>query len=302
MSGQAVEPAPHRGSVDIDVLVPTVGRPAALAVTLAGLAGQVAPGSPSFRVVVSSQDVIDVRDAEGTSSPVARPDADTGFPGWSPEVRAMAGILEGLGVTVDLRRHLPRRGLAEHRQALLDAATAPAVLFLDDDVWLQPGLVRRLHAALRGEGCGFVGSAPAGWSYVRDRRPADSGVEVWPGRVQPERVRPDDPAWERHRLHSAANMVHAAERLGLGPGDTVAYKIAWIGGCVLFDTAALRAAGGFGFWRDLPAAHAGEDVVAELRVMERSGGCGILPTGAWHLELPTTVPNREVDAPRIIAL
>lgn len=302
MSGQAVEQAPPRGTAEVDVLVPTVGRPAALAVTLAGLAGQATPGSPSFRVVVSSQDVIDVRDAEGASHADARADTEAGFPGWSPEVRAMAGILEGLGVTVELRRHLPRRGLAEHRQALLDAATARAVLFLDDDVWLQPGLIRRLHATLRAEGCGFVGSAPAGWSYLHDRRPADSAVEVWSGRVQPEHVRPDDPAWERHRLHSAANMVHAAEHLGLSSADAVPYKVAWIGGCVLFDTEALRAAGGFGFWRDLPAAHAGEDVVAELRVMERSGGCGILPTGAWHLELPTTVPNREVDAPRVISL
>jgi len=266
---------------DVDVLVPTFGRPAALPIALVGLAGQVAPGAPRFRVVVSSQD-------EGEA--------------WPAEVQAAAGILDALGVPVELRRHLPRRGLAEHREALLDTATAPAVLFLDDDVWLAPRLLHRLHTTLRRERCGFVGSAPAGWSYVRDHRPDEARVEPWNGPVRPERVSPDSLAWERHRLHSAANMVHAAERLGLGPDDTVAYKVAWIGGCVLYDTAALRTAGGFGFWRDLPATHAGEDVVAELRVMARAGGCGILPTGAWHLELPTTVPERDVDAPRFLGL
>lgn len=53
--------------------------------------------------------------------------------------------------------------------------------------------------------------------------------------------------------------------------------------------------GGFDFWSDVPAEHAGEDVVAQLRVMELAGGAGILPSGAVHLELPTTVPNREVE-------
>lgn len=30
--------------------------------------------------------------------------------------------------------------------------------------------------------------------------------------------------------------------------------------------------------------------------MERFGGAGILPSGAVHLEAPTTVPVRDVDA------
>lgn len=281
MSGVGGAASEQDRGLDVDVLVPTFGRPAGLAVTLAGLAGQPASGAPRFRVVVSSQD-----------------DDDD----WAPEVHAMVGILESVGVPVELRRHLPRRGLAEHRQALLDAASAPAILFLDDDIWLAPGLLRRLHETLRREGCGFVGSAPAGWSYRRDRRPDEAALQLWDGPVRPERVLPDSDAWQRHRLHSAANMLHAAEQLGLGPQDAVPYKVAWVGGCVLYDTASLRQAGGFEFWRELPPVHAGEDVVAELRVMEQFGGCAILPTGAWHLELPTTVPDREVDAPRVIAL
>jgi hypothetical protein len=41
--------------------------------------------------------------------------------------------------------------------------------------------------------------------------------------------------------------------------------------------------------------HLGEDVVAQLRVMERHGGAGLLPRGGVHLELPTTVPQRDVN-------
>jgi hypothetical protein len=44
----------------------------------------------------------------------------------------------------------------------------------------------------------------------------------------------------------------------------------------------------------------GEDVLAQLRVMARFGGCAVLPSGVHHLELPTTIPDREVDAPRVL--
>ena len=78
------------------------------------------------------------------------------------------------------------------------------------------------------------------------------------------------------------------------------YKVAWIGGCVLYDVAKLRAAGGFEFWRELPSSHCGEDVLAQLRVMATHGGCGVLPTGAYHQQLPTTVPDRTTDAPYLL--
>jgi hypothetical protein len=42
--------------------------------------------------------------------------------------------------------------------------------------------------------------------------------------------------------------------------------------------------------------HAGEDVVAQWQVMERYGAAGILPSGAVHLESPTTVTDRRVEA------
>ena len=70
---------------------------------------------------------------------------------------------------------------------------------------------------------------------------------------------------------------------------------------MLYDRAKLDAVGGFDFWRDLPPAHCGEDVVAERRVMARFGGAGILPSGAYHLESPTTVPDREHNASNLLA-
>lgn len=264
-------------TADVDVLVPTCDRPAALAVTLTALAAQT---GPAMRIFVSDQ-------SEG------RPAAE------QPEVRAVLRYLGARGIAVDTWRHLPRRGMAEQRAFLLARASAAACLFLDDDVIVEPGLVARLHAALRAQGCGFVGSAVHGLSYLGQVRPAQEAVEFWDGPVLPETVRPGTPAWARHHLHSAANLFHVQSRLAVA-GEQRLYRVAWIGGCVLFDTAKLRDCGGFDFWQALPAGHCGEDVLAQLRVMERHGGCGILPSGAYHMELPTTVTTRGVDAPHVL--
>jgi len=264
----------------VDVLIPTAGRAAELAVTLAGLAAQ---DDPPFSVTISDQ------------SPGERI-------GDEAAVAAMVRVLRAQGRTVRVLPHLPRRGLAEQRQFLLDQSTAPSVLFLDDDVWLEPGMLARLHAALASLGCGFVGAAVQGLSYLDDWRPAETApFEPWPGGiVTPERMREGEPGYDRWTLHNAANLVHVAAGLDLGERDWLAYKIAWLGGCVLYSRQALVDCGGFGFWTQLPAEHAGEDVAAEWRVMETYGGAGILPSGAVHLEAPTTVPNREVQATDVV--
>ena len=264
----------------IDVLIPTFSRPGALALTLAGLCAQ---DWRDFRVVVSSQD-------------------DENVVERTPEVQAMVRVLRHHGHEIVLRRHLPRRGLAEHRQSLLDNATAPFVLFLDDDVFLEPPVIGRMIRAIREAGCGFVGSAAIGLSYADEVRPDEQEIELWEGPVSPERVDRDSYAWQRHRLHNAANLLHVQERFELGGDEYRLYRVAWVGGCVLYDTAALREAGGFEFWTDLPPVHAGEDVLAQLRVMARRGGAGILPSGAYHQELPTTVPDRTYDAPAVMGV
>jgi GT2 family glycosyltransferase len=263
-----------RSCSELDVLVPTCNRRIELATTLAGLAAQDHP----FGLVLSDQ-------SDG------RPSYD------SASSAALLRLLHAAGHPLQVGKHLPRRGLAEHRAALLERSSAPYVLFLDDDVWLAPGTVARLYEAITRLGCGLVGAAVQGLSYLDEVRPAElAPFERWAGRPVPERIEPGTPQWQRWTLHNAANPVHLAQR-HVRPGERwVAYKIAWVGGCVLYDRRVLDAVGGFAFWRQLPERHCGEDVVVQQRVLARFGGAGILPSGAYHLESPTTVPDREVNA------
>jgi hypothetical protein len=218
----------------------------------------------------------------------------------TPEVMAVMRVLQARGVPLLTMRNMPRHGMAEQRAFLLASATAPYCLFLDDDVIVEHDLLHRLHGAIREQQCGFVGSALHGLSYIGQPRPHQQHIELWEGPVTPEEVAPGGPAWARHHLHSAANLFHVQSRLKLARGTTHLYRVAWVGGCVLFDTAKLREVGGFDFWQQLPIGHCGEDVLAQVRVMARFGGCGIIPSGAYHMELPTTIQSRQFDAPLLL--
>ncbi|MEU8425363.1 glycosyltransferase [Micromonospora sp. NPDC048835] len=273
-------PAEFRADRLVDVLIPTRNRPAELAVTLGGLAAQ--EGLPGFGVVVSDQ--------------------SDGDPAYAhPAAATMVRALRHRGHPVLLTRRLPRRGLAEHRAYLLAASAARYVLTLDDDIWLEPGTLHRLVTAIGELGCGFVGNGVHGLSYVDDVRPESHGhYEEWAGPPTPERIRPDTPQWNRARIHSAANLLHITEQLALPAGEWRAYKVSWIGGCVLYDRAKLVDAGGFDFWRRVQEKHQGEDVAAQLAVLARYGGAGIVPSGAYHLESPTTVTDRDVEAWEVV--
>src|SRR4051794_21949749 len=111
-------------TASVDILIPTYNRPAALAVTLTSLAAQTCR---KFRVVVSDQ-------------------SDHAESIRAGEVRAVVRVLRAHGHTVDLLPNLPRRGMAEQRQFLLDQATAPYALFLDDDLILEPWVVGQMRA------------------------------------------------------------------------------------------------------------------------------------------------------------
>ncbi|MFD1720286.1 glycosyltransferase family 2 protein [Amnibacterium endophyticum] len=259
----------------LDVLVPTSGRLAELATVLAGLAAQ---DDPPFRVVISDQ-------------------SDDHAMAVEPAVQAMIRVLTAQGREVRVLQHLPRLGIAEHRAFLLEQATSPYVLFLDDDVWPEPGLLATLYEAIERLGCGVVGAAQQGLSYLGDERPAEQApFTPWEDGVSPERLRKDAPGTERWTLHNAANLAHIAARTDLPEEGWLPYRVAWLAGCVLYRREGLQAVGGFDFWRDLPPNHGGEDVAAQWKVMERFGGAGVLPSGAVHLEAPTTVPDRTVDA------
>ncbi len=264
----------------LDVLIPTCDRPAALAVTLTSLAAQAVT---DFRIVISDQ-------------------SETFDPFTFGEVQAVLRLLHAHDHAIETHKHLPKRGMAEQRQFLLNQATAPYALFIDDDLILEPWVISQMLVALREEKCGFVGCAPIGLSFIHDIRPQEETIEFWEGPVQPEQVRPGTPAWERYRLHNAANLYHLQQRLNLHPSHSRKYHIAWVGACVLYDTAKLREIGGYNFWPSLPPSHAGEDVLAQIRLMNRYGGCGLIPSGVYHQELPTTLRDRHVDAPKVLTL
>lgn len=263
----------------VDVLIPTYNRVTALAITLTSLTAQT---HRNFRVIISDQSEIDVSEAS--------------------EIRAAVNVLRVHGSTVEITRHLPRQGMAEQRQFLLNQASAPYALFLDDDLILEPYVIANMVETLEEEKIGFVGCAVIGLSYLNDIRPDEQQIEFWDGPVQREKVRPDLPSWQRYRLHNAANLYHVQQILELMEGKPRRYKVAWVGGCVMYDALKLRDVGGFSFWKDLPASHSGEDVLAQLRVMQAYGGCGLIPSGVYHQELPTTIPDREVDAPKVLKI
>src|SRR5581483_7506312 len=214
----------------VDVLIPTCGRKTGLATVLASLLGQT---FTDFDVTVSDQTVDE-------------PYLD------SIEIRTLVRALEWHGHRVALHRHLPRRGLAEHRQFLLEQSRAPYVHYLDDDVLLDPPVLERMLAVLRAERCGFVGCPATGLEYLDDFRPHQQQIELWEGPVRPEPFAPAAIPWERHLVNNAANPLHLERRLA-PDGRVVRYKIAWVGGAnLLFDRAKLLSVGGFSWWPRLP--------------------------------------------------
>lgn len=260
--------------MEISILIPTYNRINALIATLTSLTAQT---FNSFNVVIADQ--------------------SDSFAGDDKTIQTISRLLKLHGNPVEICSNFPRRGIAQQRQFLLEKSTGTYSLFLDDDIILEPDVLERMHRAIKEENTGFAGMALIGLSYLNDFRPHQQEIEFWEEKVKPEVVRPQSAEWQRYPLHNAANIYHVAQKLNISPGNQKKYKVAWVGGCILYDTQKLRQTGGFNFWQELPENHCGEDVLAQLRLMEKHGGFGIIPSGAYHLELPTTIENREVNAP-----
>lgn len=259
----------------IEVLIPTYNRLPSLCVTLTSLCYQ---QETNFDIIISDQS-----DAYHVSE-------DALF-------QSIVRLLSFHGHDVTVHKHVPRRGMAEQRNFLLEQSRARYCMFLDDDMFLEPFVLANLAAIIEQHQCGFTGNAPIGLSYSNDERIDQQCIEFWSGKVLPEEINPHSEKWQRHKLHNAANVLHVQKKDGADSQSPKPYKIAWVGGCVLFDTEKLRAIGGFGFWKELPELHCGEDVFAQLKVMANFGGCGVLPSGAYHQELLTTLPDRSFNAP-----
>lgn len=260
----------------VDVLIPTYRRKTGLAVVLTSLLGQT---FTDFNVVISDQ----------TEEEHAYLD--------SIEIQTLVRALRWHGHEVMLHRHLPPLGLAEQRQFLLEQSSAPYVHYLDDDVLLDPPVLQRMLSVLQEEQCGFVGCAATGLHLLHDERPHQQTIEIWQGRVQPEPFVPGRLPWDRHLINNAANPLHLEKRLVSASEPIIRYKVAWVGGAnVLYDRAKLLSVGGFSFWQRLPPEHAGEEVVVQFLLIRKYGGCGILPSGTYHLGLPTTIEDRRRNA------
>ena len=258
----------------IDVLIPTNRRKTGLAVVLTSLLGQT---FRDFNVIISDQ-----TEEESYLDSI--------------EIATLVRALRWHGHRVALHRHLPRRGLAEQRQFLLEQSRAPYVHYLDDDVLLDPPVMERMLRVLQAEGCGFVGCPATGLAYLDDIRPQQQHIELWTGPVEAEPFDEQSIPWERHLVNNAANPLHLEQQLA-PDRRIVRYKIAWVGGAnLLFDRAKLMDVGGFSWWHRLPPEHAGEEVVVQFLLLHKYGGCGILPSGTYHLGLPTTVEDRRHNA------
>lgn len=259
----------------VDILIPTYGRKTGLAVVLTSLFGQT---FGDFNVIVSDQ----TKEGETYLESI--------------EIQTLVQALRWRGHEVALHRHLPRRGLAEQRQFLLEQSSAPYVHYLDDDVLLDPSALARMLSVIQADRCGFVGCAATGLSYLDDIRPHQQQIEIWSGPVVPEPFERDTIPWERHKVNNAANPLHLEQQL-VTHSSIVRYKVAWIGGAnVLYDRAKLLDVGGFSWWQRLPPEHAGEEVVVQFLLIRKYGGCGILPSGTYHLGLPTSVEDRRHNA------
>lgn len=259
----------------VDVLIPTYRRKTGLAVVLTSLLGQT---FTDFDVIISDQ----------------TPEDETYLN--SIEIQTLVQALRWHGHRVSLHHHLPRQGLAEHRQFLLEQSRAPYVHYLDDDVLLDSPVMERMVRVLQAEQCGFVGCAATGLGYLDDVRPHQQQIEIWDGPVTAEPFELHSIPWERHKVNNAANPLHLEQRY-VSNNKVVRYKVAWVGGAnVLFDRAKLLSVGGFSWWRKLPPEHADEEVVVQFLLIRKYGGCGILPSGTYHLGLPTTVEDRTHNA------
>jgi len=265
---------------DISILIPTFNRSKALAVTLTSLYYQ---HEKNFDIIVSDQ-------------------SEEGQLQADPTIQTIMRLLNLKGNTVSIVQNLPRKGMAQQRQFLLDNSNSTYSLFLDDDLILEPYVIQNMKESLQKFDCGFIGSAVIGLSYKNDLRPHQQLIEFWEGEIQPETIIPGSSHWERYTLHNAANVFHVQQQLNITHDDPKFYKVAWVGGCVMYQTKKLKEVGGFQFWKDLPEEHCGEDVLAQLRVMKKYGGCGILPSGVYHQEIATSIPERKINAPEFLEI
>ena len=224
----------------LSVLIPSHGRPEKLRTCLEGLAVQtLAPAE----VLVA---------------------LDGGAPADADALRdQFAARLSRLTVTA-----VPRAGYMPARQALLDAATAPTVLSLNDDVRPAPGLVAA-HAALHGESQSPV---------------VGVGHSPW--------IRPDQPT-RFDQVAAESGLIFFDPVAALARGETLTYRHA-VGLNLSFDRHRANALGGFA---DFPFTYGYEDIEMAWKLARHAGASIVFAPGARadhdHRYRPADVARRE---------
>src|SRR5699024_2232294 len=104
----------------------------------------------------------------------------------APAITAVTRVLEHHGNKVTFIRNLPRLGMAQQRQFLLDEATGEYALFLDDDVLLEPWALETMVKVIEEEKCRLTGMFVIGLNYKDDVRYHQQHIEFWNGPVEPE--------------------------------------------------------------------------------------------------------------------
>jgi glycosyltransferase involved in cell wall biosynthesis len=252
----------------VDILLPTCNRQESLILTLSGVASQT---FQDYHLIVADQ----------SEEPAAN----------SPVVQSLLRIIEARGGTHEWHYRVPSLGIAEQRHFLVNQASSKMILYLDDDVWMEPWVLQKMVDELNHQKCAFIGAFPAGLSFKDDVRPTQQVIEYWEGPVEPEAVEPESPEWERAHLHRAANLYHVAQNLQRG--ESYLYKVAWIASCILYDHQKVLDVGGYKFWNRLPRYHSGEEVLLQNLLMRRWGGASLIPSGTYYSEVPSTVLNDE---------
>jgi glycosyltransferase involved in cell wall biosynthesis len=129
----------------VSILLPTYERPESLVMTLSGVASQTVA---DLQVVISSQ---------------GRYRAEA-----SPVAQAIARVIGARGGSVEWHHREPR-GIAEQRNFLLSCAESDRVLFLDDDIFIEPVVIENPPLRTKDRGLRLRRRLP-GRPYVRRRR------------------------------------------------------------------------------------------------------------------------------------
>ncbi len=258
----------------VDVLIPTCDRKTALAVTLTSLFGQT---FRDYNLIISDQSK-----GKGCLEDV--------------EIQMLLRAFQLRGVKVQTLHRPQRLGISEQRHFLLSQATAHYVHFLDDDVLLERDVMARMLGVIQRERCGFVGCAVIRLDHFSDVHAHEHQIELWDGPVRPEPFTWETIPWDRWRLHRGANVLHLEWKY-VHDAEPVRYKVSYIGTAnALYDRQKLLEVGGFSWWAKLPPDQVGEEITPQLLLVQRYGGCGILPSGTYHLQLDTHFPVRKISA------